>query len=765
MSTLFPLSENSTPTPSHAMPEAYLPLYRKYRPQALNQLVGQEAMAQALSNAINLNQVSHAYLLTGPRGTGKTSTARIFAKSLNCVEGPTATPCQTCDACLNITAGNGLDVIEFDAASNNGVEQARELIESCQFAPIAGRYKIYIIDEVHMLSKAAFNALLKTLEEPPPNVIFIFATTEAHKVLPTILSRCQRFDFKRIALDVIHKHLHWVCELENLSIADEALLFIARSAKGGMRDALSMLDQTAVLARSEANAGTALSLQTLVSFLGYLSEDKLVALLVAVAQKEGMAVLETLHAILQQGVDAFQIVKQLLQVFRQLLLLLTTNTQKSTPTTEELGSFLDCSSMVLEGLQQVKASFSPEEIPQLLRQLQAMEADMRHASDPSGVLELGLLSLTFREKIASVDLLQARLADLETTVKQLQNALSSGGMPSKVASQAVSYQPATQHQSPSVADAKPAYSYSASGSGAMPPPMGMMPAPVSSQPQAAQKPLSSASSTPKKSNGGGGGDLGLLTQQITGAIKSPGAKALFNQHAQLVSNEGGKLVFGVSSPAILNTIQAADKIIHIKKAAELVFNHPVTVAFTTDKTLVKIPEPPVPSITILPMQVPAPIPVALEVQKASASLLETLPAIAFEAPETSPTPPASVPSTPKTIEAPSRPPVNGMPAPLKPAQPPASMPMGIQKPVSHTPITTYNNGSDDDDEMPTPPDDEGDLWGEADEASYMASKPPLSNHTPPTVNDNTPRGDANDPQAWDESVGFAKQLLHGKVLE
>ena len=761
MSTLFPLPENSTPTPSHAMPEAYLPLYRKYRPQALNQLVGQEAMAQALSNAINLNQVSHAYLLTGPRGTGKTSTARIFAKSLNCVEGPTATPCQTCDACLNITAGNGLDVIEFDAASNNGVEQARELIESCQFAPIAGRYKIYIIDEVHMLSKAAFNALLKTLEEPPPNVIFIFATTEAHKVLPTILSRCQRFDFKRIALDVIHKHLHWVCELENLSIADEALLFIARSAKGGMRDALSMLDQTAVLARSEANAGTALSLQTLVSFLGYLSEDKLVALLVAVAKKEGMAVLETLHAILQQGVDAFQIVKQLLQVFRQLLLLLTTNTQKSTPTTEELGSFLDCSSMVLEGLQQVKASFSPEEIPQLLRQLQAMEADMRHASDPSGVLELGLLSLTFREKIASVDVLQARLADLETTVKQLQNALSSGGMPATVASQAVSYQPAQQQP---IAETKSAYSYSASGSGAMPPPMGMMPAPVSSQSQPAQKSVNSPASsiTPQANGGRGGGDLGLLTQQITGAIKSPGAKALFNQHAQLISNEGGKLVFGVSSPAILNTIQTADKLIHIKKAAELVFNHPVTVAFTTDKTLVKVPEPPVPSITILPMQVPAPVPVALEGQKASTSLLETLPAIAFEASEPSPTPPASVPSTPKIIEVPSRPPVNGMPAPLKPAQPPASMPMGIQKPVSNTPVTTYNNGSDDDDEMPTPPDDEGDLWGEADEASYTTSKPVLSN---PEVNDNSPRGDANDPQAWHESVGFAKQLLHGKILE
>ncbi|MCX5919886.1 MAG: DNA polymerase III subunit gamma/tau [Candidatus Melainabacteria bacterium] len=744
MTTLFPLPENSTPTPSHAMPEAYLPLYRKYRPQALNQLVGQEAMAQALSNAISLNQVSHAYLLTGPRGTGKTSTARIFAKSLNCVEGPTATPCQVCDACLNITAGNGLDVIEFDAASNNGVEQARELIESCQFAPIAGRYKIYIIDEVHMLSKAAFNALLKTLEEPPPNVIFIFATTEAHRVLPTILSRCQRFDFKRIALAVIHKHLQWVCEQEQLSIADDALLFIARSAKGGMRDALSMLDQTAVLARSEAHAGQPLALETLVAFLGYLSEDKLVALLSSVAKKEGMVVLETLHAILQQGVDAFQIVKQLLQVFRQLLLLLTTNTQKSPTNTEELLSFLDCSSMVLEGLQQVKTAFSPEEIPQLLRQFQAMEADMRHASDPSGVLELGLLSLTFREKTASVEGLQNRLAELESALSQLQHQLASGGgfVPSAVA------------PPPAMVEAKPAYSYSASGSGAMPPPMGGgMPNPPASMPAPVvasvnQPKVASSSPTPMPTQGGG--DLGLLTQQITGAIKSLGAKALFNQHAQLISSDAGKLVFGVSSAAILTTIQTPDKLIHIKKAAELVFNHPVSIAFTTDKTLVKVVEPPVK--TVAPTKpVASPQPEPLPAKQAS---FETLDAIPFEETPS----PVSAPPPPKVV-TPSRPPANGMPAPLGSGSTSTTPPPVAKK---------WSPNENDDDDLPTHPDDEGDLWGEADEA-FLTGKPAetlVEDLQPPAAGyDATARGDANDPQAWDESVGFAKKLLNGKVLD
>ena len=185
------------------MSSSYIPLYRKYRPQKFKDIVGQESIVNTLSNAIELNKVAHAYLLTGPRGTGKTSTARIFAKSLNCQKGPTLEPCGECPSCLDIVGSNAIDVIEIDAASNRKVEDARNLLEKVQFVPVAGKYKIYIIDEVHMLTTEAFNTLLKTLEEPPPNLVFILATTEAHKVLNTIISRCQRFDFRRIKQDLI----------------------------------------------------------------------------------------------------------------------------------------------------------------------------------------------------------------------------------------------------------------------------------------------------------------------------------------------------------------------------------------------------------------------------------------------------------------------------------------------------------------------------------------------------------------------------------
>ena len=216
------------------MGESYIPLYRKYRPQTFADLIGQEALVKTLSNAIKLDKVAHAYLFTGPRGTGKTSSARIFAKSLNCVNGPTTEPCGKCPNCLDMMNGSSLDVIELDAASNNSVEDARNLLEKTQFVPISGNYKIYIIDEVHMLSTAAFNALLKTLEEPPKKLIFILATTEPHKVLETIISRCQRFDFRRIKSEDIFKRLKHISELEKINITDEAIRLIARKSFGGM---------------------------------------------------------------------------------------------------------------------------------------------------------------------------------------------------------------------------------------------------------------------------------------------------------------------------------------------------------------------------------------------------------------------------------------------------------------------------------------------------------------------------------------------------
>jgi len=222
---------------------SYQVFARKYRPQNFDDVLGQDHVTQTLKNAIQRQRLAHAYLFVGPRGTGKTSTARILAKSLNCVHGPTVNPCGICDSCKEISQGLSLDVLEIDGASNNSVDQVRELRENVRFAPVRGKYKIYIIDEVHMLTQQAFNALLKTLEEPPAHVIFVFATTEPHKVLPTILSRCQRFDLRRIPAQMIAKHLSYIAKKEEVTLTQEAAEAIAVAAEGGLRDAESMLYQ------------------------------------------------------------------------------------------------------------------------------------------------------------------------------------------------------------------------------------------------------------------------------------------------------------------------------------------------------------------------------------------------------------------------------------------------------------------------------------------------------------------------------------------
>src|SRR5213075_1994446 len=240
---------------------------RKYRPQTFDDLVGQGHVTRTLKNAVEQNRLAHAYLFVGPRGIGKTSTARILAKALNCVNGPTITPCGVCDSCKEITAGNSLDVLEIDGASNNGVEQVRELRDNVRYAPSKGHFKIYIIDEVHMLTSAAFNALLKTLEEPPAHVKFIFATTEPQKVLPTILSRCQRFDLHRIPANLIAQHLQFIAGKEKIALDPAAAHAIANGADGGLRDAESMLDQLV------AFCGESIAESDVLNVFGFTSEQ------------------------------------------------------------------------------------------------------------------------------------------------------------------------------------------------------------------------------------------------------------------------------------------------------------------------------------------------------------------------------------------------------------------------------------------------------------------------------------------------------------
>ena len=299
------------------MNKNYIPLYRKYRPQTSEQIVGQEHIKKALTNAIQMDRISHAYLFTGPRGTGKTSTARIFAKSLNCVNGPTITPCNECENCKNITNSIPIDVIEIDAASNRSVNDADEIIQKVALAPVNSRYKIYIIDEVHMLTNQAFNALLKTLEEPPKNVIFILATTEVHKVLDTIKSRCQRFDFKRITTEDISKHLRYISDKEGINITDDALSYIAQNSAGGMRDSIALLDQLSVLNSSE----TAIDVDDINRLLGRLSFDSLTTLFGMISTSNQNGALDILNSIYNQGNEPSQILSNFLEYLRNALIL------------------------------------------------------------------------------------------------------------------------------------------------------------------------------------------------------------------------------------------------------------------------------------------------------------------------------------------------------------------------------------------------------------------------------------------------------------
>ena len=286
---------------------------RKYRPQTFDDLVGQAHVSRTLKNAVAQNRLAHAYLFVGPRGIGKTSTARILAKSLNCIKGPTITPCGECDNCREIAAGNSLDVIEIDGASNNSVEDVRQLRENVRYAPAKGRYKIYLIDEVHMLSPAAFNALLKTLEEPPEHVKFIFATTEPQKVLPTILSRCQRFDLHRIPANLIAKHLQFIAEKEKITLEPAAAHAIARGAEGGLRDAESMLDQLV------AFCGEKISESDVLNVFGFTSEQTVIDLTRRILRGETPDAIDLLHQQSESGKDMMRLMSDLIAYLRDLL--------------------------------------------------------------------------------------------------------------------------------------------------------------------------------------------------------------------------------------------------------------------------------------------------------------------------------------------------------------------------------------------------------------------------------------------------------------
>ncbi len=356
----------------------YLVLARKYRPQTFDDVVGQQHVTQTLKNAIDGDRVAHAILFAGPRGTGKTTIARILAKAMNCQTGPTPTPCNTCRSCSDITAGRGVDVFEIDGASNNSVDQVRELRENSRYMPAHSRFKIYIIDEVHMLSAAAFNALLKTLEEPPSHVMFFLATTEPHKIPITILSRCQRHDLKRIAASAITAHMQTLCRREAVSMADDHLWAIARESDGSMRDALSLLDQVLACSAGQMDA------EDLTRLLGGMDRQVLFDISAAVFAKDIAGVLATIDRVYRSGQDLKRFYANLLNHFRHLMLV------KMAVRSELLS---EVAPGELEVLADQAAGVSSATIDQVLTLLFKAEIGVRRALQPRLAIEMAFFKI------------------------------------------------------------------------------------------------------------------------------------------------------------------------------------------------------------------------------------------------------------------------------------------------------------------------------------------------------------------------------------
>jgi len=358
---------------------SYEPLHHKYRPKSFSQLVGQEAIATTLTNAIHTAKIAPAYLFTGPRGTGKTSSARILAKSLNCLSSkhPTAEPCGVCDVCQGISNGSTLDVIEIDAASNTGVDNIREIIERAQFAPVQCRYKVYVVDECHMLSTAAFNALLKTLEEPPKHVVFVLATTDPQRVLPTIISRCQRFDFRRIPLEAMVQHLITIAQNENINITSEAVTLIAQLSQGGLRDAESLLDQLSLLTGD-------ITPDRVWDLVGSVSERDLLGLVRAIASNSGEATLDSTRYILDKGREPLTVLQNLAAFYRDLLI------AKTAPSR---GDLVACTQETWQAMCELVHLWDMGLILAAQQHLRSCEVQVKNTTQPRLWLEVAFLGL------------------------------------------------------------------------------------------------------------------------------------------------------------------------------------------------------------------------------------------------------------------------------------------------------------------------------------------------------------------------------------
>ncbi len=352
----------------------YLVLARKYRPQTFGEMSGQEHVVRTLSNALARGRLAHAFLFTGPRGVGKTTAARLVAKAVNCEKGPTATPCGACVACVEITEGRSVDVIEIDAASNNGVDNVRDIVEGVKYRPARDKYKVFVVDEVHMLSTGAFNALLKTLEEPPPHVIFVLATTDVHKVPETIVSRCQRFDFRRLDLRQITDQLGKVAAAEGMKLSGASLALVARAAEGGMRDALSLLDRVRAACGDEPDDGA------VAEALGVVDAAAIARMAAALVRRDAAALLAEVAALYERGLEMRRVAEELVRFLRD-----------ATVARLAPGVPLDLPEAELKDVQALAAEADPAQVARLFDIAQRAVLEVKLADQPRYALEVALL--------------------------------------------------------------------------------------------------------------------------------------------------------------------------------------------------------------------------------------------------------------------------------------------------------------------------------------------------------------------------------------